>query len=376
MKKLLLAVLVSGLGINAASAAPALYGKLDVSIDRFDYDNSASTNKDNWKVDSNISLFGLKGDEKLTDDLSVFYLIEWQINTDGDGTDLGQRNRYLGLKSDKLGAVKIGKFDSYVKRLAGGVDLFDNYVANAVDITGTLTGENRLNNTVSYETPNFKVLDGDLQWNALLSSGEDNNDDATVANPGETSGKSLADAWSTSLTYKNDSGVSAGLGYDSGVGSRWLGVAGTPVATANIVRGTGAVNLKEVGLTLTALVQRATVDNANTTSAAGAGGATPVTTAASISALNNVDDEFGYTLGASYKIPGYDKVSVKAQYNHATTSFKQITKDHDIDQIAAGVDYAFNTKTRAYGFLAQNTKDNGTTDNKTRYAGVGLEYKF
>lgn len=376
MKKLLLAVLISGFGVNTVNAAPALYGKLDVSIDRFDYDNNATINKDNWKLDSNISFVGIKGDERLTDDLSVFYLIEWQLSTDGDGTDLGQRNRYLGLKSDRLGAVKFGKFDSYVKRLAGGVDLFDNYVANAMDITGTLTGENRLNNTVSYETPNFKVLGGDLQWNALLSSGEDNNNDATVANPGETSGKSLADAWSTSLTYKNDSGVSAGLGYDNGVGSRWLGVAGTPVATANIVRGTGAVNLKEVGLTLTVLVQRATVDNANTTSAAGIGGTTPVATAASISALNNVDDEFGYTLGASYKIPGYDKVSVKAQYNHATTSFKQITKDNDIDQIAAGVDYAFNTKTRAYGFLAQNTKDNAITDNKTRYAGVGLEYKF
>ncbi len=376
MKKLLLAVLIGGFGLNAASAAPALYGKLDLSVDRFDYDSSATTNKDNWKVDSNISFFGVKGDEKLTDDLSVLYLIEWQINADGDGTDLGQRNRYLGLKSDKLGTLKIGKVDSYVKRLAGGVDLFDNYVANAVDITGTLTGENRLNNTVSYETPSFNVLGGNLQWNALISSGEDNSDDATVTNPGETSGKSLADAWSTSLTYKNDSGVSAGLGYDSGVGSRWLGLSGSPIATANIVRGTGAVNLKEVGLTLTALVQRATVDNANTTSVTITSGTTVVANPSSVAALNNVDDEFGYTVGASYKIPNYDKVSVKAQYNHATTSFKQITKDNDIDQIAAGVDYAFNSKTRGYGFLAQNTKDNGTIDNKTRYAGVGLEYKF
>lgn len=366
MKKLLLAVLVSGLGVSVAGAAPSLYGRLDVSVDRFDYDSS-STNKDNWKVDSNMSFFGVKGDEKLTDDLSVFYLIEWQINTDGDGTDLGQRNRYLGLKSNTLGAVKIGKFDSYVKRLAGGVDLFDNYVSNAVDITGTLTGENRLNNTVSYETPSFKVLGGDVQWNALLSSGEDNSKDATVSAAGDAAGKGLADAWSTSVTYKNNSGLSLGVGYDSGVGSRWLGVAGTPVATANIVRGSGAVNLKEVGLTLTGLVQRATVDNANTTSAA---------TAASVAALSNVDDEFAYVLGASYKIPGYDKVLVKAQYNHATTSFKQVTRDYDIDQIAAGVDYAFNGKTRAYGFLAQNTKDNGTTDSKTRYAGVGLEYRF
>ncbi|RYY79396.1 MAG: porin [Moraxellaceae bacterium] len=375
MNKLLLAVLVSGVGINAAQAAPALYGKLDVSVDRFDYDHSAS-NKDNWKVDSNSSLVGIKGDEKLTDDLSVFYLIEWQISTDGDGTDLGQRNRYLGLKSDKLGALKIGKFDSYVKRLAGGIDLFDNYATNTVDIAGTLTGENRLNNTVSYETPNFKVLGGDLQWNALLSSGEDNNDDATVSSAGDSSGKSLADAWSTSLNYKNNSGVSAGLGYDSGVGSKWLGVVGSPIATANIVRGTGAVNFKEAGLTFTALLQRATVDNANTSSAAAASGATPVTIAASIAALNNVDDETGYTVGARYQLAHYDKISVKAQYNHATTSFKQLTKDYDVDQIALGADYALNSHTRAYTYLAQNEKDNGKTSAKTKIGGVGLEYKF
>lgn len=374
MKKLLLAVLVAGFGVSSVNAAPALYGKLDVSVDHIDYDKT-SANKDNWKVDSNISFFGIKGDEKLTDDLSAFYLIEWQVNTDGDGTDLGQRNRYLGLKSEKFGAAKIGKYDSYVKRL--GVDLFDNYVVNTVDIAGTLTGENRLNNTVSYETPVLKTANGDFQFNALVAAGEDNNDGAFVTNAGDASGENLADAWSTSVTYKNTpKGISAGLGYDSGVGSRWLGVAGTPIVTTDLVRASGTVNLKEVGITLIGLVQRATVDNARTTSVRSTSGVSQAAINASVAALNNVDDEFGYALGASYKIPGYDKISVKAQYNHATTSFKGATKDYDIDQIAAGVDYAFNSKTRAYGFLAQNNKDNGTVDNDTRYAGVGLEYRF
>ena len=364
MKKQLLALLLAGLGVNSAFAAPSLYGKLDVSVDRIDYDQGSSNN-DNWKVDSNNSLFGIKGDEKLTDDLSAFYLIEWQVNVDGDGNDLGQRNRYVGIKSEKFGAAKIGKYDSYVKRL--GVDFFDNYVANSVDISGTLTGENRLNNTVSYETPVLKTTNGDFQFNALLAAGEDNNDGAVVNGAGDSSGKNLADAWSTSITYKNVNGISAGLGYDSGVASRWLGVAGVPIVTTNLVRASGSLNIKDVGLTLIGLVQNATVDHANTTNIAGA---------AVRALLDNVDNELGYVLGASYKIPNYDKVSVKAQYNHATTSYKNATKDYDVDQIAAGVDYAFNSKTRAYGFLAQNNKDNGTADNKTRYGGVGLELKF
>ena len=364
MKKQLLTLVLAGFGVNSAFAAPSLYGKLDVSVDRIDYDK-ASSNADNWKVDSNNSLFGIKGDEKLTDDLSAFYLIEWQINVDGDGSDLGQRNRYVGIKSEKFGAAKIGKYDSYVKRL--GVDLFDNYVVNTVDIGGTLTGENRLNNTVSYETPVLKTANGDFQFNALVAAGEDSNDDALVSSAGDSSGKNLADAWSTSITYKNTSGISAGLGYDSGVASRWLGVAGVPIVTTNLVRASGTVNLKDVGLTLIGLLQSATVDNSNTANVAGV---------AVRDLLDNVDNELGYALGASYNIPSYDKVSIKAQYNHATTSYKNAIKDYDVDQVAAGVDYAFNSKTRAYGFLAQNNKDNGTADNKTSYGGVGLEFKF
>lgn len=364
MKKQLLVLVWAGLGINGAFAAPSLYGKLDASIDRIDYDKSSS-NVDNWKIDSNNSLFGIKGDEKLTDDLSAFYLIEWQINVDGDGSDFGQRNRYIGIKSEKFGAAKIGKYDSYVKRL--GVDLFDNYVANSVDINGTLTGENRLNNTVSYETPVLKTANGDFQLNALLAAGEDSSDDALVSSAGDSSGKNLADAWSTSVTYKNANGISAGIGYDSGVASRWLGVAGVPIVTTDLVRASGSLNIKEVGLTLIGLVQSATVDNANTANIAGAAVRT---------LLDNVDNELGYVFGASYNIPNYDKFSVKAQYNHATTSYKNTVKDYDVDQIAVGVDYALNSKTRAYGFLAQNNKDNATADNKTRYGGVGLEFKF
>lgn len=376
MKKVLLAALVAGLSVGSVYAAPTVYGELDVSVDRVDVDKSLSpATQDNWKVNSNNSLIGVKGDEKLTDGLSVIYLAEWGISGDGDSADWTQRNRYVGLKSDKLGSLKVGKFDSYVKRL-GGVDLFDNYVANTVDIHGTLTGENRLDNTVSYETPALKVLGGDVQWNALVAAGEDNSDDAAISATGSTSGKGLADAFSTSVTYKHPVGLSGGIGYDSGVGSRWLGVSGSPIVTTNILRASGSFDIKEIGLSLRALVQRAEVDNAKTTNAATLSGATPVTIAASIATLNNVDDETAFLLGGSFKVPGIEQLSLKAQYNHATTSYKKTTKDVDIEQIALGVDYAFNSKARAYAYLAQNSKDNGTTDLKTRYAGLGLEYKF
>lgn len=382
MKKVLLATLVAGLGVGSVQAAPTVYGELDASVDFID--NQKPT-KDTVKVNANNSLFGVKGEEKLTDSLSVLYLLEWQVSSDGDDIsgvgssdgktpgvnkgdgsklDLTQRNRYVGLKHDKLGSIKIGKFDSYVKRL-GSIDLFDNYVANTVDIQSTLTGENRLDNTISYETPTIKLLGGDIQFNTLAAAGEDNTADSAVSN-GKASGHGLADAWSSSLTYKNDNaGVWTGLGYDQSVPSRWLAVDGV-YAETNIIRAVGNFTIKPIGLSLRAILQRAEVDNDKTASSA-----------ASIAKLSKVDNESGFILGAAYTIPGYEKITVKAQYNQATTSFKGNTfKDYDVNQIALGLDYAFNSRTRGYTYLAEYNKDDGTKDTKTRYAGVGLEYKF
>lgn len=364
MKKLLLATLISGLSVNAAIAAPSVYGKLDVSLDSINASNQSNV----YKVDSNNSLFGIKGDEKLNDVLSVFYLAEWGISTDGDGTDLSQRNRYLGLKHEKFGSVKLGKFDSYVKRL-GGQDLFDNYVANTIDIQGTLTGENRLNNTISYETPTIKLAPGDIQWNVLLAQGEDANKEVLgekvsgTTGGAQAAGNHIADAVSTSLTYKSNIGVTAGLGYDHAVPSQWLAVS-NGLVSSNIVRAVGTYDIKSIGLSLRALVQQAEVDKPSTSATA------------NIAKFGLVDDETAFVLGAAYKIPNYDKFTVKGQYNQATTSFSKTFADYEVKQLAAGVDYAFNSKTRAYGYLAQNKKEQGSTEIKTNYGGVGLEYKF
>ncbi|MDB9694641.1 porin, partial [Acinetobacter nosocomialis] len=114
MKKLLLAAAVATLSVNAVQAAPTLYGKLNVTIDQVDNKNFDGKS-DVTEVNSNASRIGVKGEEKLTDNLSAVYLAEWQINADGDGTDLGQRNRYIGIKSNNVGTLKVGKFDSYFK---------------------------------------------------------------------------------------------------------------------------------------------------------------------------------------------------------------------------------------------------------------------
>ena len=111
MKKLLLAATVATLTMSAAQAAPTVYGKLNVTVDNID--NNDFKDESLVKVNSNASRIGVKGEEKITDELSAVYLAEWQVNTDGDGTDLGMRNRYIGIKSNGVGTLKVGRFVSY-----------------------------------------------------------------------------------------------------------------------------------------------------------------------------------------------------------------------------------------------------------------------
>ena len=105
-EKLLLVAAVSTLGFSTVQAAPTLYGKLNVTLDQADNFDFAGNNV--TALNSNASRIGIKGEEKLTDKLSVLYLAEWAISTDGSGSDgdLNARNRYLGLKFRISAALK------------------------------------------------------------------------------------------------------------------------------------------------------------------------------------------------------------------------------------------------------------------------------
>ena len=75
--------LATMLSIATAStfAAPKFYGEIDASLDYLPEINANSANHDVWKVNSNSSYLGIKGEEKLTEHLSAVYLAEWAFIT-------------------------------------------------------------------------------------------------------------------------------------------------------------------------------------------------------------------------------------------------------------------------------------------------------
>ncbi|ONG38592.1 hypothetical protein BKE30_11635 [Alkanindiges hydrocarboniclasticus] len=375
MKKLLLATAVSALTINAVQAAPTVYGKLHVSIDNVDKFGATKADTDNvWEINSNASRIGVKGEEILTDNLKAVYLAEWQINTDGDGTDLGQRNRFVGLKYDRIGTVKVGKFDSYLKTAQGKVDIFNDM--NYLDITRIMAGENRPNNVIGFES-DTKALNG-FGINLMLQQGENNKLDP---NSNDVS-KNLGDAISASLTYENkDMGVFAALAGDKNVVSTFNAVSAK--AEADVIRLVGSLNMDTMasipGLTLNGMYQTAEPTNLSRAATAAAIPAVPATAttparaAVGAGAFRGFDQEDAFLVSAAYAI-NETPWTVKAQYHQSTSSFDG-ANDIELSQIGGMIDYMFNSKTRAYGYLAQQSDDRDNVEDRM-YAGVGMEFNF
>ena len=369
MKKLLLAATVATLAMNAAQAAPTLYGKLNVTVDNID--KNGFKDESVTKVNSNASRIGVKGEEKLTDNLSAVYLVEWQFNTDGDntetgnGTDLTQRIRFVGIKSDGVATLKVGRMDSYFKTAAGNnQDIFNDH--NELDMTAILAGEDRLNNAIAFETDK-KLLAG-LAFNIMFQQGEQSstNDNTLKGQKGSRDG--FGDGVSTSITYENkDIGLAAAVAGNFAVPMSYKAYGSALNGTySDAVRVTGSLDLGAMGasgLVLGALWQTAQPTDDTVTVTKG-------TPAVVTSYKGLQEDAFGVT--AAYKI-GATPLKLKAQYISATTEVDGM-KDRQQDLYGVGADYQINKQAKFFGIVAQQKRD--WKDDKKTNIGLGMEYNF
>ena len=330
--------------VPVANAAPKVYGKLNISAESMKAETGGvSTEK--TQMTSNASRFGVKGEDELTANLSAIYGIEWEVSaegddisgvpssdgktagiTKGDGTklDLAQRNRFLGLKHQTLGTIKMGKVDSYLKEAQGKVDLFNDY---AGDMKYTIAAENRLNNVLAYESPKFM----NTEFNVMAQT-----QDAASA------GTSL------SIVHNNDElGLYLALAMDSNVDGKASTITAGELDTMRLV-----ASYKVADLTLNALY--------NTTE-------------------NTVkkEEETAYLVGVAYKM---GDVELKAQYSVADNDTNNLTngKTSQKTLTSVGADYKLSSKAKVFGWysMKEQTKVGSTTDTTEDTLGVGIEHKF
>lgn len=332
MKRTLIALAVTAAvaAPMVAQAAPKVYGKLNLSVEQYekDFQNPATLDEEYSRLQSNASRFGVKGEDELTATLSAVYAIEWQVDGDTAGaTDLKGRNRFVGIKSQDLGTLKLGAYDTYLKLAQDKADVFNDLFG---DMEYVVAGENRVSNVVGYESPKF--LDA-LQFNLMMQTQD-----------GNTAHKNGV---SSSITYGNeDLGLYAALAMDNNVDSK-TALNGTRESD----------NLR---LVLTYKIADLSLSAVYGTSEAAAGAAS--------------NEETGYNLGVAYKL-GDETLKLaygvaEADDNAAATQERTL--------FSVGVDHNFTSKTKAFAFYTVREEDKlaANADSEDSSIAVGLEHSF
>ena len=201
MKKSLIALAVAGVVSAPAFAATSnvdVYGKLHMSVSVF---NDQEAGVEDMQVSSNASRIGFKGSEDLGGGLAAIWQIESGINMDETGGTWGSRNTFVGLKSDAMGTLMLGNYDTPLKLIGRNIDLFGDTLADSRNVTAGLS-DTRGRNSVTYMSPSFSGL-------AFAAQYSNSSDSRTFGDATDDS------FWSLNGTYTNGP-LFVGLGYSDG----------------------------------------------------------------------------------------------------------------------------------------------------------------
>jgi predicted porin len=243
MNKKLVAVAVAGLlaaplAAQAQTANVTLYGRLNLDMEviiNAKNDNTApnNNNKQNiYRVNSNSSRLGVRGSEALGGGLSAIFQIESAVgatNGGGLGSSLGTRETFAGLQGG-WGTVKVGYFLGPYDDIA---PIFGSVPTLITGILGTSalwsnTGwtansqyggafDDRLANSVRYDTPNIAGFTGSIQIGAGQTGGDATNGGNAVFNPATptTQAAQRRHAYATSVNgLYNNGPFQAGIAYE------------------------------------------------------------------------------------------------------------------------------------------------------------------
>ncbi len=205
MKKRLTAAVVLAVTLPTLSiaAGPTLYGKIHMAIESNDNHSSGTANYDELSMATRGSRIGVKGSEDLGNGLKVGYLIEWQVDMDGDNPSesLKTRNRAITL-SGNWGTALAGQWDTPMKVLGSKLAVFRDQAGDIRNLgTSSVTAtsskiatiDQRAKNVIAYVTPNMNGFSSTIAY-------------VFDAGTGQTTGtgdNSDNNAWSLNALYNN-----------------------------------------------------------------------------------------------------------------------------------------------------------------------------
>lgn len=383
MKHKLLPLLIAGLSIGFGEAAlagvPTVYGKINVSLQKNDYEQitagAIADERDNWRLDSNASRIGVKGDYDITKSLKAVYKLEYEVAVDSglnsNGREFSARNIAGGLQGS-WGTILFGRHDTPLKLIQEKVDRFNDL--QLADITNYLVGENRRDNLLLYTSPSFSGF-------ALT----------LAAAPGEQSGASstqddndgLFDTTSIALSYGLGTNLYLGLAHERNIApnsdlSNPI-TATTRGNSADITRFVVDYTIAKV-VKVGALYQTAEQHNSdnvlpNISSAIG-----QFSNGNSGSTLTSgIKEQDGWIVNGEWSVT--PEWVVKAQYGQSkSTPVNAALSDVDSKLIALGVDYKLDKNSRIYTYYAAlETEGDASVSSKSpvdKTFAVGYELNF
>lgn len=371
MKAKLLPLLVGVAFAGSASAGtPVVYGRINVSLQKNDYeevDTGAVVDQlDNWRLESNASRIGVKGDYDISDSLKAVYKLEYQIGVDngfanGRDKEFTARNVAGGLQGS-WGTVLFGRHDTPLKLIQEKVDRFNDL--QLADIQNYLIGENRLDNILLYNSPSFSGFALTLAIAPGEESGVDGNDD----NDGP------ADARSIALSYGLGTPLYIAIAHENNLAPN-SGLAAGPGGSSDTTRlvvdySIGPVKLGGIYQTAERHDSDGWLPNLNAND-----GAIGQFTGGN----NGGKEQDAWVVNGEWSVT--PQWVVKAQYGYSeTTPINAALDDAEASMIAVGVDYKLDKNSRIFSYYASlevegdNSVASGSPTDKT--FGVGYELNF
>ena len=367
-KKLMtLAVATALTAPSAAMADAVLYGKLHMSIDYFDIDQTRAQERagtetyEGWAINKGsqgkgsgrANRVGVKGSEDLGGGLKAIYQVEFgvQMADEGGGKPASgsdnsptMRNSFVGLAGG-FGTVLVGRHDTPMKISTGKLDLFSDTMA---DYNGTVGFVDlRVDNAIAYISPSFS---GFTFAGAMHVGGG-----VAVDGTKSIDADSLAEAYSLAGIYSNGP-FYASLAYEE-INSDILGPAYNQLENDTKWRvGLGLLDWN--GFTLSGVYE----------SESDVGGAKDLDT-------NRWQIQAAYAFGnnavkAMYGSAGYDE-----DFDDLSDEIEDIL-DGDMSTWAIGFDHNFSKRTKAYVLYTAVDFDDELDINSWSGFSLGMIHKF
>jgi len=130
------------------------------------------------EMESSNSRLGFRGHEKLGGGLRAVWQLETEFHVDSNDSRFAQRDSYVGLKHDRWGLIKLGRFDTPFKEYGDDISFLGvssgNFTSTSAvyrrfgfGTSNTARFHERAQNAVQYESPDIGGLDFKVQYSTL-----------------------------------------------------------------------------------------------------------------------------------------------------------------------------------------------------------------